>query len=244
MTVGLCENCAPETIPTDQERTVISIRQLLITFTLLAVCSTAAAKTVYIDDTLFVPLRAGEGTQFRILHNGLRSGTRLELLEESESGYSRVRTPDGQEGWVVTRYLSETPIARERLVVANRELERAREQLQSTRNELEELRQAHQQVVQSESQLEKRSANLNQELQQIKEVSANALNLNRRNSELVEENQKLNNELEVLAAENERLEADNESDTMLIGAGLVVLGIALALIVPALKPSRKTDNWA
>ena len=57
-------------------------------------------------------------------------------------------------------------------------------------------------------------------------------------------NQKLNNELEVLAAENERLEADKESDTMLIGAGLVLLGVVLALIVPALKPSRKTDNWA
>lgn len=223
---------------------MISFRQLLITCTMLAICSTAAAKTVYIDDTLFVPLRAGEGTQFRILHNGLRSGTRLELLEESESGYSRVRTPDGQEGWVVTRYLRDTPIAREQLAVANRELERTREQLETTRNELEELREAHQEVVQSENQLEKRSANLNQELQHIKEVAADSLSLNRRNQELLEENQKLNNELEVLAAENERLEAKKESDFMLIGAGLVVLGVALALIVPALKPSRKTDNWA
>ncbi|MDY6797603.1 MAG: TIGR04211 family SH3 domain-containing protein [Pseudomonadota bacterium] len=223
---------------------MVPFRQLFISCFLLVVCSSAAAKTVYIDDTLYVPLRAGEGTQYRILDNGLRSGTRLQLLQKSDSGYSKVRTPDGKEGWVVSRYLRDTPIAEQQLAAANQELEQTRAQLRATRSELEELRQAHQQVVQSENELETRAANLSQELQRIKKVSADSLSLNRRNKELLEENQKLSNELEVLAAENERLEAKRESDFMLIGAGLVVLGVALALIVPALKPSRKHDQWA
>ena len=61
---------------------------------------------------------------------------------------------------------------------------------------------------------------------------------------LREENQKLRNDLEVLTAENERLEASKESDFMLLGAGLVFGGVLLALIIPMLKPTRKTDNWA
>ena len=71
-----------------------------------------------------------------------------------------------------------------------------------------------------------------------------AINLNRRNGELREENQKLRNDLEVLTAEKERLEAKKESDFMLLGAALVLLGVILALVIPLLKPPKKTDNWA
>ena len=68
--------------------------------------------------------------------------------------------------------------------------------------------------------------------------------MKRRNGELLGENQKLRNDLEVLTAENERLEAGKESDFMLVGAGLVLGGVLLALVIPMLKPTRKTDNWA
>ncbi len=44
------------------------------------------------------------------------SGLRLEVLErDSASGYSRVRTPGGTEGWVLSRYLMSEPSAREQL---------------------------------------------------------------------------------------------------------------------------------
>lgn len=212
---------------------------------LLAISASAAmAQTVYVDDTLYAPVRSGEGTQYRILHSGVRSGTALELLERSESGYSRVRTPDGIEGWMVSRYLTETPIARDRLEAANRQLSEARETLSSLRSRLEEVTEERDALRQSEGNLEARAGRLSQELQDIKTVAADALNLNRRNQELQNDNQKLRNDLEVLTAEKERLEANKDSDFMLIGAGLVLLGIILALIVPALKPTRKTDNWA
>lgn len=219
------------------------LRRLLL-IALLSISSVVAeAKTVYVDDTLFAPIRSGEGTQYRILHSGVRSGTRLELLEKSDSGYSRVRTPDGIEGWIVSRYLTETPIARERLASANSQLEKAREELSSTRETLEEIRTERNQLAESESRLKERSGQLSQELERIKEVAADSLNLNRRNQELMEENQKLRNDLEVLTAEKERLEAKSESDFMLLGAGLVFSGVLLALLVPMLKPTRKNDNW-
>ncbi|TGN41310.1 TIGR04211 family SH3 domain-containing protein [Marinobacter confluentis] len=223
---------------------VPSVRSLFCCLMLVFTVSSAFAETVYVDDTLYAPIRSGEGTQYRILHSGVRSGTPLELLERSESGYSRVRTPDGIEGWMVSRYLTETPIARERLEAANRQLAEARETVTTLRSELEAVTQERDSLRSSESSLEARAGRLSQELQEIKTVAADALNLNRRNEELSNENQKLRNELEVLTAEKERLEANTDSDFMLLGAGLVLLGIILALIVPALKPTRKTDNWA
>jgi SH3 domain protein len=223
---------------------VPSFKSLFCCLLLAVTASSALAETVYVDDTLYAPIRSGEGTQYRILHSGVRSGTPLELIERSESGYSRVRTPDGIEGWMITRYLTETPIARERLESTNRQLTQSRETVSSLRSELATVTEERDTLLNSEGNLEARAGRLSQELQEIKTVAADALNLNQRNEELRNENQKIRNELEVLAAEKERLEANTDSDFMLIGAGLVLLGIILALIVPALKPTRKTDNWA
>ena len=91
-------------------------RSLLIGFLVVAAIHQVKADTVYIRDTLYVPLRGGQSTEHRILHRGLRSGTELERLETSEdTGYTRVRTPDGLEGWLQTQYLVEEPIASTRL---------------------------------------------------------------------------------------------------------------------------------
>ncbi len=223
---------------------MISIRLLAFVFLTVAICTSAQAQTVYIDDTLFVPLRGGQGTEYRILHNGLRSGTPVELLERSDSGYSRIRTPQGLEGWVVSRFLSEQPIARDRLAAATRELEATKNQLSEVREQLQAVQAERDQLASSEQNLERRSQSLASELEDVKSVSANALTLDRRNRELQEANQKTRNDLEVLTAEKERLEAKSESDFMLLSAGLILLGMFLAVVIPMLKPSRKNDNWA
>ena len=223
---------------------VPSFRSVLCCLLLALNVSAAWAETVYVDDTLYAPIRSGQGTQYRILHSGVRSGTPLELIERSESGYSLVKTPDGIEGWMVSRYLTNTPIASQRLESANRQVAQMKETVSSLRSQLSEVTEERDSLSSSEESLEARAGRLSQELQEIKTVAADSLNLNRRNEELRNENQRLKNDLEVLTAEKERLEANTDSDFMLIGAGLVFGGVILALIVPALKPTRKTDNWA
>ena len=219
-------------------------RLLISVLVVVSSVAVAQAKTVWVDDQLYLPVRAGAGTQFRIIENAVPSGTPLELLETNDSGYSRVRTPKGTEGWVSSQYLSDTPIAADRLRQANRELEQARTELTQVKEQLSEVTQERNALESSESSLSNRSKELQSELQRIKSIAADSINLERRNRELREENQKIRNDLEVLTAENERLEASKESDFMLLGAGLVLGGVLLALIIPMLKPTRKTDNWA
>lgn len=211
---------------------------------ILSSVATAQARTVWVDDQLYLPVRAGAGNQYRIIENAVPSGTPLELIETADSGYTRVRTPKGNEGWVSSQYLSDTPIAKDKLKQANRQLEQAQSELAKTREELASVTKERDSLANSESSLSDRSASLQEELKRIKNVAADSINLNRRNRELREENQKIRNDLEVLTAENERLEASKESDFMLLGAGLVLGGVLLALIIPMLKPTRKTDNWA
>lgn len=143
-----------------------------------------------------------------------------------------------------SQYLSNTPIAEDRLKAANRELEQARAELSRLKEQLSQVTEERNALKSSESSLADRSESLQEELQRIKSIAADAINLDKRNRELASENQKLRNDLEVLTAENERLEASKEYDFMLLGAGLVFAGVLLALVIPLLKPTRKTDNWA
>jgi len=223
---------------------VTLIRLILSILIVVSSVAVAQARTVYVDDQLYLPVRSGPGTQFRIIENAVPSGTRLEVLDGDNENYTRVRTPKGTEGWVSTQYLSDTPVARDLLQRATRELESARNELNETQEQLNQVTAERDELQNSETSLSSRSAELQEELRRIKEVSADALNLQQRNGELREENQKLRNDLEVLTAENERLEASKESDFMLLGAALVLGGVLLALIIPMLKPARKTDNWA
>ncbi|MFL1406314.1 TIGR04211 family SH3 domain-containing protein [Marinobacter sp. M1N3S26] len=227
-------------------RALSRIRYLILPLALLMVVTgVAQARTVYIDDTLYAPVRSGQGNQFRVLHSGLRSGTAVTLLEQNEeSGYSRVRTSQGLEGWLPTRYLTNQPIAEDRLEAANRELEQTRARLEELQSQMSEVSGERDQLSSREQALEQRVEELTAELEEIRSVSANALNLDRRNRELQESNQKLKNEVEVLTAEVERLEAKRESDFMLLGAGLLILGMFIAVVLPWLKPTKKHDTWA
>lgn len=126
----------------------------------------------------------------------------------------------------------------------SQQLDAARAELTETRQQLATVTEERNSLQNAENNLSNRAEDLQTELQRIKNIAADSINLERRNRELREENQKLRNDLEVLTAENERLEASKESDFMLLGAGLVFGGVLLALIIPMLKPTRKTDNWA
>jgi SH3 domain protein len=223
---------------------VTPFRLIISILFILSSVAAAQARTVWVDDQLYLPVRAGAGTQYRIIENAVPSGTPLELIETTDSGYTRVRTPKGNEGWVSSQYLSDTPIAKDKLKRANQQLEQAQNELAQTREQLASVTKERDSLASSESSLSDRSASLQEELKRIKSIAADSINLNRRNRELREENQKIRNDLEVLTAENERLEASKESDFMLLGAGLVLGGVLLALILPMLKPTRKTDNWA
>ena len=206
--------------------------------------NSAYAETMYIDDTLLVPLRSGEGTGFRIVHKGLKSGVKLEILEKRSSGYAHVRTPSGIEGYLPTRYLSAHPIAKVKLAQANQELAKLKSDYSEIKKQLSELQGKHNTLSKEHSQTSSELNASSQELTKIRSISANALNLDKRNRELRESNEQLRNELELIQTENLRLKDKSDSNMMLIGGGLVTLGVILTLLIPIIRPSKKNDSWA
>lgn len=90
----------------------------------------ATGGTRYISDETAVTLRAEKGMRGEVVAL-IKSGTRVDLVEhDAASGYSRVRVGPGREGWVLTRYLSEQPAARERLAEVEAELAAAQARIE------------------------------------------------------------------------------------------------------------------
>ncbi len=219
--------------------------QLILSLILILFGLPALAESMYIDDTLLVPLRSGESTSYRIVHKGISSGTKVEVIEHNkESGYSKILVPGGIEGYLPTRYLVAEPIAKMKLEQANKSLAKLKQEHETLQQNYNALKAEHQSLSKQHQETEQSLDKNVQELSHIRTVSANALNLDQRNQELRESNEQLRNDLELLQTDNSRLKEKAESNMMLVGGGLVLLGVILALLVPMIKPSKKNDSWA
>jgi SH3 domain protein len=223
------------------------MRILFFIFLTTLTCFAVSAQTLrYITDEQRVPLRSGPGTDYRIIHSGLPSGTTLELVQSDEaSGWSEVRTQEDLQGWTLTRYLVSEKPSIVRLTEAQREIEQLREQLLQLRNAHEEVTtewDSLREVAESDQQsLEA----VNEELERISLLSSNAIQLDQQNRRLIEQTELMHTRLEMLEADNRRLQENRDQEAFVNGALAVLLGAVIAVLAPRLWPRRRrNDGWA
>lgn len=214
---------------------------IVLTLALLGISGGAApafADTRYISDRLTVPLRSGPTNGHRILHRGLPAGTQLEVLEkDGDSNYVRIRTARGTEGWLESQYLDTQPIARQRLSTAESEIRQLRESLEAERARALALRSDKGTAEAVKADLEAQVTVLSTELRELKKISSNAVAEHSENQRLGAMNQRLRIEVQGLAEQRDRLEDRSEQQVLLYGAGLVLMGLLVGLLVKA-RPRR------
>jgi len=216
-------------------------RYLLI----LALCWSlpALAADKYVSDKLTITLRSGQGNQFKIV-KVLDSGTPLTVLEETETGYSRVRLKDGDiEGWVRTQYLTDEPIAAVKLTRTQAQLARLQEQAKAMQQELADVKQDKAQLEAELNKLRGEHTATAGELQRLSEVAARPKQLAEENIELRENFARMSDELTVIKQENQVLKDRSRRNWFLAGALVVIIGMIIGLIIPKLK-FRKKDSWS
>lgn len=215
---------------------------LLLLWSLAAGSSIQAAETAWISDNLTVPLRSGPSTGHRILHRGLPSGTELTILaRDPDSEFVQIRTSRGTEGWLPSQYLVSEPIARDRLVSANRRIEALNKTVSELRAQVSNLSQGKNQADSSNSSLQQQVAALEQELAEIKRVSAGAVALSEENLELNELNGRLRAEVNDLVTSISQLEDNAQQRWLMIGGGLVLIGLIIGFAVKS-RPRRSAWN--
>ena len=196
----------------------------------------------FISDEFYVPLRSSPCPTCKIVHKGLKSGTKLYVYEHEED-WSLVATESGHRGWIRRQHLTKNKIARsilienidemKRLSIENRRLE------MDMQNSFELVESLRAQIAEIEGERKK----LTKELATIKLVSSKEITLNEQNQLLVKHNHMLQEERDVLRANVDDLQKDTKNQSFLYGGFLVFLGAILAAIIPRVRGRKRLSEW-
>ncbi|WP_293851332.1 TIGR04211 family SH3 domain-containing protein [Steroidobacter sp.] len=218
------------------------LRKVLLALLLVLGPVSAFAATLYISDELTVPLRRGPSNGHKIINAALPSGLALEVLGEDKSaGFTQVRTPNGIEGWVPSQFLSDQPVAKDRLAAALKRVEALEGQLKSTRENYQDVRGARTEIEGRATELGKENQRLQTELAEIRRVSATALTQFEENKQLKSDNGTLQTQVSQLTEEVSDLKRNVMLRWLLSGGALVLIGLALGAWIKS-RPKRST--WA
>ena len=216
-----------------------------MTFVLsLGITNTVLADLVYVRDTLYVQLRGGQSSEHRILHQGIRSGTVLERLEVNEdTGFSRVRTAGGLEGWVQSQYIVTEPIAEDVLDGIKEKLANVEAEYELVREQIRDQQISSQSYLDQIEALKLENTSLKHELATITDLTSNVIAIDQMNEQLQNERELLNQQIDDLAKGISELRDTSNQDWFLRGAGTIMLGLLFGFWVARRVYRRQTSNW-
>ena len=214
--------------------------QSVLALGVLLTANFAFAQSAWVSDEFEVTLRTGPSTS-NAIQLMVSSGTELRVLEEDpESGYSRVRTNGGTEGWVLTRYLMNEPSAREQLESLTEQLTSASAEGESMTSQLMAIRTEYDEATRTIRQLEADKADLQAQLDDITAKSANTLAIDRQNQNLQQQLTDAEIRVNILEQENEQLAGQTTRNWFITGALVLFGGVILGLILPRMKFQRRS----
>lgn len=176
----------------------------------------ATADTQYVSDVMRIMLRVQPSENAKLIRT-LPSGTPLELKGVSSGDFTKVTDPDGDTGWVLTRFLMDTPAAQAILPGVQKDLENCEQQRDSATEGLKSCESS------SGSRIGKLQTR-NQELEA-------ALTESRR-------------EVAELQSAQDQQSGREMRDWFITGAGVLAGGVVLGMIISAMLKRRRPSAWS
>jgi len=185
----------------------------------------AYAETMYVSDIVKITLRTGPGTDHRVIAM-LQSGQSVEALNAGEE-WTQVRLPNGKEGWVLNRLLTEE---KPKVLL----LEQMREKNNTLSTRLSELLNENKSLIETNERLE---TELGQQQTNLKELSQSYETLKKESSEFLTIQKEYKKSAADLAkqikkatemeAELRKLRLNHNIKWFLIGAGVLLFGFLI-----------------
>ena len=201
------------------------------------------AETAWVTDEFKVTVRAGESPRYKII-SMVSSGTPVTVLSKNKkTGYSRVRLPNGKEGYILTRQLLREPVARDQLAQLQEEVATLKTAPSELQKKLFEMTRQYNDLQRAHEELQGIKKNIEQELAALKRTSANAVRISSERNELRKQVAELTRNNEELKQEKRELENNSAQRWFMIGAGVTIAGILIGLILPHLRLRRRKDSW-
>lgn len=218
---------------------------------LLALCLTAQpalvsvthAETEYVTDSLEITLRAGESTRYRIIRM-LPSGTPLEVLSVNPStDYARVRTQDGTVGFVLERELQKEPTARMRLTEMEKRLSELQAEPDALTARLASMQTDYAELDAAFQSLQREKTRIEEELATLRHASSNILDITNARDLLRIQVSELTRDRADLEQQVRDLTHQTNQRWFIIGAGVMIIGVLVGLVLPHLRLQRRRGHW-
>ena len=193
----------------------------------------------YVSDQLEITFRRGAGTGFAI-RRMIKSGTPLKVLEEDGKGYTKAQLTDGTTGWVLSRFLADEPVAREKLEEIERRMEDTRQKSALVEEKLLGLNELEASLERVKAENEE----LQKELERLEAVASDSATTIEENKVLKLDLESSRTEQNILLEENERLGDASTQNWFLIGAGVIILGMLIGLTIPNIRWKKKRSSMS
>jgi SH3 domain protein len=218
---------------------IIILRFFLI---LLVTFGSVRAETVYVTANLNLSLKSQESRRSKVL-KALPIGTPLIVIKENKkSGFTKVRTVDGIEGYIETRHITkELPILNQS-EPSSKVIESLQTENTALKTELAKVKSSITPGTSLEQSLANERDQLSRELGQLKKTAAGAIQIKNERDELQERVVNVERDLQQFKLENQALKDTANQDWFLYGGILALAGVLLGFILPKLGWRRKS-SW-
>jgi SH3 domain protein len=209
---------------------------ITLLLSLLFLVVPAHAATMYVTDEIPVMVRREPGANRKIVAMP-NTGTRVDVLENTDEGWSRVRLPDGKEGWTLTRYLTKGPSKQVIINGLQRENKTLREKSKTLSEENPRLKTERTELEKALAEQTRTAENLKQSYETLKRESSKFLALKasyeKASHELAESTQRQAElEEEVKALRNNKI-----LRWFLAGAAVLLVGMIIGFM--SRRPKRR-----
>jgi len=202
----------------------------------------AADDVMYVTDQFEITMRSGTSTSNSIIRM-LKSGEPVTVLERDlASQYSLVRSADGKQGYVLSRYLVDQPAAREQLASMQKILQERGERISKLQGEIAELQRSLESEKADNQALGASLQSTEQELSEVRDATSDSLEIIEQNKRLQGLVDELRQEKAALTATNAELGDTTRQDWFVRGGAVSLIAFLVGIIVTRIR-WRKKDSW-
>ncbi len=222
------------------------MKKLMLTaLMLVSLNANAQSDIIYVADDYNLTLWSSPSYNGKL--KSLPTGTPLTALGEmsSHTGFVKVRTIDGTEGYIKAKYTKKEAPEHDRDDISAKNIAALQGQVAKLEVELKAAKEVITPGTTLEESLATERDKLSRELNELKKISGSAVQLKSEQDELQGRFVNVERDLQQVKLENQALQNTDNQDWFLYGGVLALVGVLLGFILPKLSWKRKSswDNY-
>ncbi len=198
----------------------------------------SVAETVYVSEDFEITMRTGPGSDRKII-SLVQSGKALEILEKGDE-WSKVRDPNGREGWVLNRYITPSQPCAMVLGRVRQDFDVLTAKYEDLKDNFDQLNSQKKATDADLSQNQKDRDELSTAYETLKKEAADFLKLKQRHKQVSTDLEAEKTLAAKLDEENMQLKRSRIIQWVLTGGGIMLVGFFIGLFSSSRRKSRSS----